>query len=324
MTPRPTQWIVTPKDTRLRLDRYLIKKGLSLSRSRIQKLIEDGHITINGRSVKPSYRVYRDDQVRIELPPPTPLEIRPEAIPLEIVYEDADLLVVNKPAGMVVHPAPGNISGTLVHALLHHCRDLRGIGGKERPGLVHRLDKETSGLLVVAKTEPAHWALAAQFKAHTIARCYLALVHGVPARARGTIELAIGRDVRERKKISTRTIRPRSAVTQYEVLESYGEISLLAVWPRTGRTHQIRVHLSPLGHPVLGDKVYGLRTKRDLEKSLGVSRQMLHAERLGFDHPRTRQYLEFSVPPPPDMEMVLVQLKNSKGTPPHASYPFRS
>lgn len=316
MTLKTHQWTVTPKDARLRLDLHLIKKGLSLSRARIQKLIEGGQVTINGRRVKPGYRVHLDDQVRIDLPSPTPLEIRPEAIPLEIVYENGDLLVVNKPAGMVVHPAPGNFSGTLVHALLHHCRDLSGIGGKERPGLVHRLDKETSGLLVVAKTEQAHQALSAQFESHTIARSYLALVHGTPRTHRGTIDLAIGRDMRERKRISPRTRRPRAALTRYEILERYGQFSLLAVRPQTGRTHQIRVHLAYLGHPVVGDKVYGPPRKRDLEEDLQVNRQMLHAERLGFDHPRTGQHVEFSVPLPVDMERVLAQLKNPEAAKP--------
>ncbi|MCI0526796.1 MAG: RluA family pseudouridine synthase [Nitrospira sp.] len=304
------EWIVTSKDVRLRLDLYLLKKGLSLSRSRVQRLIQDGHITVKGQKVKPNYRVHLDDKVSIDLPLPTPLEIKPEAIPLEIVYEDAHLLVVNKPAGMVVHPAPGNFAGTLVHALLHHCRDLSGIGGKERPGLVHRLDKETSGLLVVAKTEQAHRALAAQFKAHTVTRCYLTLVHGIPKAHRGIIEVAIGRDLRDRKKISPRTTRPRSAVTQYEVLERYGEFSLLAVRPQTGRTHQIRVHLSHLGHPVMGDKVYGLGKKMDFENELWIRRQMLHAQQLGFDHPGTGQRMEFLAPFPLDMERIISWLKN--------------
>lgn len=306
------EWIVTPKDTRLRLDLYLLKKNPSLSRSRVQRLIQDGHITVNGQKAKPSYRVHLDDRVCIDLPPPTPLEIKPEAIPLEIIYEDAHLLVVNKPAGMVVHPAPGHFAGTLVHALLHHCRDLSGIGGKERPGLVHRLDKETSGLLVVAKAEQAHKVLAAQFKAHTVTRCYLTLVHGIPKAHRGTVELAIGRDLRDRKKISPRTTRPRSAITQYEVLERYGKFSLLAVRPKTGRTHQIRVHLSHLGHPVMGDKVYGLKKKKDFEQELWISRQMLHAQQLGFDHPETGQRMEFSAPLPLDMERIISWLKNKQ------------
>lgn len=306
------EWLVTAKDARLRLDLYFLKKGPSFSRSRVQRLIVEGHITVNGRQVKPSYRVHLDDRVSIDLPPPTPLEIKPEAIPLEVAYEDTHLLVVNKPAGMVVHPAPGNFAGTLVHALLHHCRDLSGIGGKERPGLVHRLDKETSGLLVVAKTEQVHRVLAAQFKAHTVTRKYLTLVHGTPKARQGTIDLAIGRDLRERKKISPRTTRPRNAITQYEVLERYGEFSLLAVRPQTGRTHQIRVHLSHLGHPVMGDKIYGPRKKKDLDKDLEVSRQMLHAQQLGFDHPQTGRRMEFSASLPMDMERVIAWLINTQ------------
>jgi 23S rRNA pseudouridine1911/1915/1917 synthase len=311
MAPQTNEWTVILKEARLRLDHYLTRKGVSLSRSRIQKLIENGRVTINGQQVKPSYRVHVKDRVRLDLPLPTPVEIEPEAIPLEIVYEDADLLVVNKAAGMVSHPAPGNRRGTLVHALLHHCRDLSGIGGKERPGLVHRLDKETSGLLVVAKTEKAHRSLAAQFKAHSVTRRYLALVHGIPKKRRGTIDLSIGRDMRERKKFSSRTTRPRHALTEYEVLEQFHEFSLLAVRPKTGRTHQIRVHLSSLGHPVVGDKVYGTRKKKTLEKELPVSRQMLHAERLGFDHPQTGKHLEYIAPVPSDMQGVLRQIKEA-------------
>jgi 23S rRNA pseudouridine1911/1915/1917 synthase len=310
MASRTTEWIVNQKDVRLRLDLYLLKKGLSLSRSRLQKLIEDGNIAVNNQRSKPGYRVHLNDRISVQLPAPTPLEIRPEPIPLDILYEDADLLVVNKPAGMVVHPAPGNPTGTLVHALLYHCQGLRGIGGKERPGLVHRLDKETSGLLVVAKTESAHRVLAAQFKAHTVVRQYLALVHGIPKRRRGEIDLAIGRDVKERKKFSARTSRPRIAVTEYEVLEHYGNISLLAVRPKTGRTHQIRVHLSSVGYPVVGDKVYGFRKKKELERELSVDRQMLHAQKLGFVHPRTKQFMEFRAPLPWDMERTLAQIKS--------------
>jgi 23S rRNA pseudouridine1911/1915/1917 synthase len=306
------EWVVSSKDARQRLDLYLSKKGLALSRSRIQKLIQEGQITINGQTVKSGHRVRQGDRVLVNVPPPTPLEIKPEAIPLEIVYEDDDLLVVNKPAGMVVHPAPGNVSGTLVHALLHHCRNLSGIGGKERPGLVHRLDKDTSGLLVVAKTEKAHRSLAAQFKAHSVARRYLALVYGIPKSRQGTIDLAIGRDIKERKIISPRTTRPRPAVTQYEVLERLGEFSLLSVRPKTGRTHQIRVHLSHLGHPIMGDKVYGSGRIQAFNKSLEVYRQMLHAQLLGFDHPQTGKHLEFVAPLPPDMERILTLLKIPK------------
>lgn len=314
MASRTTEWIVNQKDARLRLDLYLLKKGLSLSRSRLQRLIEDGSVTVNDQRTKPGYRVHSGDRVCIRLAAPTPLEIRPEPIPLDILYEDADLLVVNKPAGLVVHPAPGNPTGTLVHALLYHCKDLQGIGGKERPGLVHRLDKETSGLLVVAKTEPAHRFLAAQFKAHTIIRQYLALVHGMPKPRRGKIDLAIGRDLKERKKFSARTGRPRAAVTEYEVLENYGDISLLAIRPMTGRTHQIRVHLSSIGYPVVGDKVYGFRKKKELESELLVERQMLHAQKLGFVHPRTKQYMEFSAPLPWDMARTLAQIRNREAS----------
>lgn len=308
MTPTLQQWAVESADSRQRLDLYLTRRGLSLTRSRVQKLIESGHIRVNDRAVRPGHRVRAGEQIQVQIPPPVSMEIQPEAIDLEIVHEDGDLLVVNKPAGMVVHPAAGNDSGTLVHALLHHCRDLSGIGGVRRPGVVHRLDKETSGLLVVAKNDTAHLSLSAQFKAHTIHRRYLALVHGLPRPKEGTISLSIGRDQRERKKISPRTRRPREAVTHYQVLEAYPQFSLLAIKPHTGRTHQIRVHLAHLGHPITGDKMYRGRKEKKVEKAMTVHRQMLHAEELGFQHPGTGKFLRFSTPIPADMEWVIAQV----------------
>jgi 23S rRNA pseudouridine1911/1915/1917 synthase len=293
-----------------RIDRFLARQGLPVSRSRIQRGIEEGLVDVNGRRVKASYSIRPGDRITIRHPPPKPPNLRAEAIPLVVVYEDDDLLVVDKPAGLVVHPAPGHASGTLVNALLHHCRGLAGIGGTERPGIVHRLDKDTSGLLVAAKHDAAHSGLMRQFKAHTITRRYLAIVAGDVRPRKGTIDVAIGRDVWERKKISPRTTRPKSAVSHYEVVERFGNATLVAVTLETGRTHQIRVHMAHRGYPVLGDPVYGGR--RGLPP-LGVSvrRQMLHAQHLGFRHPITGRPMAFSVPLPEDMEAARRELARS-------------
>jgi 23S rRNA pseudouridine1911/1915/1917 synthase len=302
--------IVPPGGKTDRIDLYLIQRGATLSRSRIQRLIEAGEIRVNGKKIRPSYRVRPGDKIDITLTPPAPLEVAPEEIPLDVVYEDDALLVVNKPAGMVVHPAPGNPNRTLVNALLYHCRGLPGIGGRERPGIVHRLDKETSGLLVVAKTDRAHQQLSRQFKEHTIQRRYLALVYGNVSNEQGKIDLAIGRDVWERKKISPRSTRPRSALTRYKVVERFGSCTLLAVCPQTGRTHQIRVHMAHLKHPVVGDKVYAGHRRRDIT-GIEVRRQMLHAETLGFLHPVRSEPVQFIAPIPDDMNLVLLRLRDA-------------
>lgn len=308
--PSSPLW-VTPHHLPDRLDLYLMKRGLPFSRSRIQKLILEEQIRVNGRPAKASYRVRDGDQIEICIPPPAPLELIPEAISLDVVYEDESLLIVNKVAGMVVHPAPGHDQGTLVHALLHHCKDLTGIGGRERPGIVHRLDKDTSGIMVVAKTDEAHQRISKQFKHHTIDRRYLALVCGKIAKKTGKVILPIGRDRIDRKKISSRTSHPREAETRFTVRESFRSATYLEVYPQTGRTHQIRVHLSHLGHPIIGDKVYGGRPVRAFE--LQVGRQMLHAERLGFIHPTTGERVTFSAPLPSDMQQLLELLQSEKG-----------
>lgn len=313
MSPRsaylPTPFYVSDHPPE-RLDLYLIKRGVPLSRSRIQKLIEEERIRVNGRPTKASYKIRRGDEIEIRIPPTTPLDLIPEAIPLDLLYEDETLLVINKPAGMVVHPAPGHDQGTLVHALLHHCRDLPGIGGRERPGIVHRLDKETSGVLVVAKTDEAHQRLSQQFKRHTIDRRYLALVCGKVTQKTGKIILPIGRDRIDRKKISARTGHPRESETHFTVRERLGIATLLEVYPQTGRTHQIRVHMAHLGYPVVGDKTYGGRAVRSFE--LQADRQMLHAERLGFIHPTHGERMTFSAPPPADMLAILASLRSLK------------
>jgi len=271
---------------------------------------------LNGQPVKASRMVQSGDDVEVDFPYPKPAELVPEDIPLDILYEDDTLLVLNKPAGMVVHPAVGHWEGTLVHALLHHCGQGGGglavIGGRERPGIVHRLDKETSGVMVIAKSDAAHRKLSAQFKDHTIDRRYLALVCGKVARA-GTIVLPIGRDIGDRKKVSARTHKPREAATRYIIRERMKIATLLEVYPQTGRTHQIRVHMAHIGHPVVGDKVYGGRPARHF--ALAVGRQMLHAERLGFIHPVSEETLCFSTPPPADMQAVLEALGSNAQAP---------
>src|SRR3990172_8875591 len=300
-----TEFLISSKEASSRLDHYLKKRFPSLSRSPLQGLIKQAGVTVNDRPVKPGYRLRPEDRVRLDLPTYEPRKIRPEAIPLDVVYEDDSVLIIHKPAGMVVHPAPGHYEGTLVNALL--ARDpkiFKTSSGEDRPGIVHRLDKDTSGLLVVAKSEAAHQALARQFKRHTIHRIYLALALGIVRPGKGRIELAIGRDRWERKKISIRTTRPKDAVTEYRVMERFTAAPHLEIRPLTGRTHQIRVHLASIKHPVLGDAVYGGRKVARLGE-MEIPRQMLHARTLGFLHPETGQPMEFSAPMPPDMAAVL-------------------
>jgi len=244
----------------------------------------------------------------MDVPKPQPLELKGEAIPLEVLYEDDALLVLNKPSGIVVHPAPGNWTGTLVNALLHHFNTSGGtvstIGGKERPGLVHRLDKDTSGIMVIAKTDRAHRALAAQFKAHTITRVYEAIIWGVPKKGRGLISLAIGRDTKNRKTFSARTTRPKASVTEYVIDWRFGKLAAhVLLYPKTGRTHQLRVHLTSLGHPILGDQTYGGQKVRMIDR-VEIPRVMLHARTLGFTHPVTGEAQMFCRPAPPDMEAI--------------------
>ncbi|MBI5197165.1 MAG: RluA family pseudouridine synthase [Nitrospirae bacterium] len=297
---------VTGHESHHRIDLFLAGR-LPLSRSGIQRLIEEGMVLVNQKITKANYKIHPFDQIQITIPGPTPVPLEPEPIPLEILYEDPHLLVLHKPAGMVVHPAPGHDRGTLVNALLHHCRDLQGIGGRERPGLVHRLDKDTSGVLVVAKSDLTHEGLSKQFRNHTIQRTYLALVCGRLKQERGKIDLAIGRDTKDRKKISARTVRPRASVTEYQVIQRFSGATLVEVYPKTGRTHQIRVHFAHLHHPIAGDKTYGGSSAGQIGK-IPVPRQMLHAQKLGFAHPVTGEVLSFSAPIPEDMAEVLRQL----------------
>lgn len=309
-----TDFIVTAGETPKRLDVFLVNREPTLSRSALQRFIELGRIRLNDQLVKPSHKIRPGDRITMDVPRPEPLAIKGEPIPLDILFEDDSILVLNKPPGIVVHPAPGNWSGTLVNALLHHFQTSGGtistIGGKERPGLVHRLDKQTSGVMVVAKHDSAHRSLAAQFKAHTIKRTYEALVWGVPKPSRGIIALAIGRDARERKKFSARTARPKESVTEYSVIRRFVGAAHVVLTPRTGRTHQLRVHLSHIGHPILGDPTYGGKRVTAVH-GITIPRVMLHARTLGFIHPETHRSLEYSVPVPADMEQVRASLETT-------------
>jgi 23S rRNA pseudouridine1911/1915/1917 synthase len=284
---------VEPAGAGTRLDQYLAGAAPGFSRVRVQDLIKSGHVTLNGAAAKASVRVREGDAIVLNEPPAVPTETVAEEIALDVLFEDDDLIVINKPAGLVVHPAAGHWSGTLVNALLHHCRGLSGIGGEQRPGIVHRLDKETSGCLVAAKNDLAHQALARQFAGREVTKIYLALVAGKLARRSGVIEAAIGRHPVQRKKMTVLPPgRGRQAKTSYRALREVPAGTLVECTLHTGRTHQIRVHLKHLGHPVLGDEVYGRRA--------GFVRQMLHAWRLGLVHPRTEERLNFESPIPPD------------------------
>jgi 23S rRNA pseudouridine1911/1915/1917 synthase len=298
-----------------RLDVFLSNHTSGLSRAAVQRLIEHGAVTVNGKAAKASLKIRPGDQIAWDIPKPAPLEIAGEPIPLEVLYEDDCLLILNKPAGIAGPPAPGPWSGTMLHARLHHMQHgegggvLSGSGGRERPGLVHRLDKGTSGVMAIAKTDIAHRALSKQFKDHTIHRVYEALVAGSIKGSKGRVELAIGRDTKHRQKISARTTAPREAVTEFHVIERFGKTAThVQVRPQTGRTHQIRVHLASIGHPVLGDETYGGRKVCEVS-DLSIARPMLHARTLGFTHPITGEHLEYSVPPPQDMEDVIRGLK---------------
>lgn len=289
---------VNPENSGERLDKYLSDAGVWPSRSFVQKIIEAGGVSLRQKTLKASYRLESGDIVEVAWDDPKLLEVAPQAIDLEILYEDSDLVVVNKPRGMVVHPAAGNYRGTLVNALLNHCDDLSGIGGVIRPGIVHRLDKDTSGVLVVAKNDLAHLSLAEQLKNRTMKRIYQTLVHGRPPQS-GRVERAIGRHPVARKKMAV-TANGKHAVTNYQVIEYFNGYSFLEVRLETGRTHQIRVHLSHIGYPVVGDPVYGWK-----KEPAPIEGQALHAATLGFVHPRTEKYLEFSTELPKEMQIAL-------------------
>ncbi len=287
-----------------RLDAYLAEK-LALTRSQVKKALERGHISLNGQRAKPSHRVRPGEEILVDLPPPEPPELHPQDVPFEVLYEDDDLAVINKPAGVVVHPAAGHWQGTLVHGLLKRLKGLSGIGGEIRPGIVHRLDKDTSGLMVVAKNDTTHILLGRQFKESRVQKLYLAIVHGCPEAREGRIDLPVGRHPVYRKKMSIQCRVCRQALTLWRLLKVFRKAALIEARPLTGRTHQIRVHLSAIGHPIVGDPLYGgCRPVGPKAK-----RQMLHAFRLSFVHPGTKKLLSFEAPLPQDMAQLLACLE---------------
>lgn len=283
-----------------RLDVFLSEKVGGYSRTYLKKLIEDGLVLVGGKSKKANYKMNLGDEVRISLPEPVSLEVKAENIDIEVIYEDDDLMVINKPQGMVVHPAHGNYSGTLVNGLLSRCDDLSGINGVLRPGIVHRIDKDTSGVIVVAKTNEAHMSLSHQLKEHSIKRKYVALLEGRLKEQEGTVDAPIGRDPKDRKRMAVVYRNSKHAVTHYRVLELFQSNTLIEATLETGRTHQIRVHMSYIGHPVVGDPVYGYKKQRFNHKG-----QLLHARLLGFVHPRTGEYIEFTAPLPQYFKKIL-------------------
>ena len=288
--------LFTVTDFNMRLDKFLTEKLPEMSRSHIQKLIRDGNVTVNEKTVKANYKVSLGEIVEIDIPEPECLDIVPENIPLDILYEDDDILVVNKPKGMVVHPAPGHYSGTLVNAIMFHCKEnLSGINGVILPGIVHRIDMNTTGSLLICKNDKSHRFLAEQLKEHSITRKYHAIVYGNLKEDSGTIASPIGRHPVERKKMSTKAKNGRPAVTHYQVLERFGNFTYIECQLETGRTHQIRVHMSSIGHPILGDDLYG---PSKCPYTLDGDGQTLHAKILGIVHPTTKEYMEFDAPLP--------------------------
>lgn len=315
---RVERFLVEGADAGQRLDAWLARRLPDLSRSRIQALITAGRVLLDDRPARPSARLRESQSVALEVPAPVAAEPVPEDIHLEVVYEDSSLLVVDKPAGLAVHPGAGRATGTLVNALLHHVRDLSGVGGVLRPGIVHRLDRGTSGLLVVAKNDSAHVALARQFAGRTVEKEYLAIVVGVPRAREGTVSAPIGRDPIHRQRMSVRATRTREARSTYRVLEAFPGASLLRVRIHTGRTHQIRVHLASIGHPVAGDATYGgtSPTSRDAATRAVLAqlkRPALHSARLAFDHPVEGKRCTFESPLPADVELVLARLRARRG-----------
>ncbi|MCP3771929.1 RluA family pseudouridine synthase [Paenibacillus sp. MZ04-78.2] len=300
------EWTAEPEDAGERIDKFITEAlEEEVSRTQVQQWIKDGCVKVDGRAVKPNYKLSGGDAMTLVMPEPEELVLTPEPIPLDVVYEDSDVIVVNKPRGMVVHPAPGHYSGTLVNALLYHCKDLSGINGVIRPGIVHRIDKDTSGLLMAAKNDLAHSGLAAQLKAHTVNRKYFALVHGNVPHENGTVDAPIGRDSKDRKLYTVTERNSKHAVTHFLVVERFGDYTLLELKLETGRTHQIRVHMKFIGHPLVGDPAYG----PSKNKGVLMEGQALHAAVLGFEHPRSGAELQFEAPIPDDMQRVLEVLR---------------
>ena len=308
MIEKEKSLIFTGED-KIRIDLYLTHKEIYPSRSQIRNLITQGKIKVNNNPVKPSYILKNGDVIDLALPENKELEIKAEAIPLDIIYEDKYLVVINKPANIIVHPAGKICSGTLVNALLYHCRDsLSGIGGVIRPGIVHRLDKNTSGLMVVAKNDFAHLDLSGKIKEHQVTKKYLALVHGSLKDDSGIIDAPIGRSLKNRKKMAvTVEGKSREAITYFKVLKRFSGYTLVEATLRTGRTHQIRVHLAFIGHPIVGDQLYGHK-----KQGLNISRQALHSHILGFVHPSTKKYMEFCAPLPKDIQEIIDYLEKGE------------
>ncbi|MCR5147309.1 MAG: RluA family pseudouridine synthase [Clostridia bacterium] len=298
--------IVNAENTGVRLDAYIAEYINNLSRTMVKKLVEDGNVSVNGKSQKVSYKVQENDEIIVNEPEAKELDIKAEDIPVDVVYEDKDIIVVNKPKGLVVHPANGNWEGTLVNAIMAICKDsLSGIGGEIRPGIVHRLDKDTSGLLIIAKNDEAHLNMSNQIKDRKVKKIYYALVRGIVSENEATINMPIGRSTKDRKKMAV-TKNGKEAVTHFKVLERFNKYTLLEVKIDTGRTHQIRVHLSEIGHPVVGDEVYS-----NGKNEFGVKGQLLHAKSLDFKHPITGKEMHLETELPEEFENVLKQLRRN-------------
>jgi 23S rRNA pseudouridine1911/1915/1917 synthase len=302
MKQNPDSYVFTADKAGFRLDKFVSENCPGLSRSQAQKLIDEGNVLVNGIAEKASHKTEAGEKIEITVPPPAPTGLLPEAIPVKIIYEDDDLLVIDKPAGLTVHPAPGHPSHTLVNAVLSHLNEIEDDGEVTRPGIVHRLDKDTSGVMLVAKNNVALANLADQFKARTVKKTYITLVKGILRPDKGVIDAPIGRDSGDRKKMAvTGESRGRAARTNYRVIRYVGKNSLLEIMPETGRTHQIRVHLAAIGYPVFGDITYG-------KKSAFLNRQFLHAYKIGFNLPATGKWVEFESPLPEDLEQALKEL----------------
>jgi 23S rRNA pseudouridine1911/1915/1917 synthase len=307
------EWTVDADKAGCRLDAWLAASDSSLSRSRWQELIKAGRVLVDGVRRNASHSVRCGARISAEIPEPVPVTLRPESIPIEILYEDKDIVVINKQAGLVVHPSAGHSTGTLVHALLHHCGDLAGIGGELRPGIVHRLDKDTSGVMVAVKTDKAMQSIAAQFKSGGIKKEYMVVVRGCPSPAQGIISTRIGRDPRNRKRMAVCASGGKEAESAYQVEERLGAYSILRVRIKTGRTHQIRVHMAHLGCPVAGDRQYGGRrfgaAKAGADQAGIPCRQMLHAFKLGLNLPSNNERMEFTAPLPDDMNSFIARIR---------------
>jgi len=304
------QVVVRTPESGQRLDIFLAKET-GITRSQIQKLIEKRDILVNNQYVSQHYKVKVNDIITVKIPPKEAEELIPEPIPIEIFYKDNHVVIVNKPSGMAVYPSAGHRHGTLMNALSYYCRTFASVGSPLRPGIVHRLDKDTSGVMVVALNNEAYYNLLEQFRQKTIKRRYIALVYGNIIRDQGEISLKIGRSISDRKKMSTRVKRGKEAITRWKVLERFANATLIEATLRTGRTHQIRVHLSSIGHPVLGDRTYGKKIEIEVKgkKRISFPRQMLHAELLGFNHPATGEYLKLTSPLPDDMTGKIKELR---------------